>query len=271
MERTMSEFNPHAYWEERLTKDIGLHRVGHLAYGKAFNRALYAIRRHVFNAVRLKCLPNLSEKSILDCGSGTGFYLNLWNRNNPKSLSGLDFTEASVEFCARRFPHLSIYHADITNADSMKVIPDQSQDVISIFDVLFHVTDDQQYISALHELSRIMKDDGILLYSDNVPRHGTKRERHIVHRSKEFVYGLLKDAGFEVIERKPMFYLMGYPIDTKSSWPGKLWNLCMYPVRKSEFLGMIYAAALYFPEIFCISTFRESPTTELLICRRVHR
>ena len=51
MECTMSDFNPNAYWEERLTKDIGLHRVGHLAYGKAFNRALYAIRRHVFNAV----------------------------------------------------------------------------------------------------------------------------------------------------------------------------------------------------------------------------
>jgi len=267
----MSEFNPHAYWEERLTTDIGLHRVGHLAYGKAFNRALYAMRRHVFNAILQQYLPDLTEKSILDCGSGTGFYLNLWNRNTPKSLSGLDFTEASVEFCARRFPQHTIYHADITNPDSMHVIPDQSQDVISIFDVLFHVTDDQKYASAVCELARIMKDDGILLYSDNVPRHGTKRERHIVHRSKEVVYGLLKDAGFEVIQRKPMFYMMGYPVDTKSAWPGKLWNLFMYPVRKSEIMGMLYAAVLYFPELFCISFFKESPTTELLICRRIPR
>ena len=267
----MSDFNPHVYWEERLTKDIGLHRVGHLAYGKAFNRALYAIRRHVFNAVQQQYLPDISEKSILDCGRGTGFYLNLWNRLRPKSLSGLDFTEASVEFCARRFPHLSIYHADITNADSMSVIPDQSQDVISIFDVLFHVTDDQKYAGALHELGRIMKDDGILFYSDNVPRHGTRREKHIVHRSKKDVYALLKNAGFEVIERKPMFYLMGYPIDTKSSLPGKLWNIVMYPVRKSEIIGMIYASVFYFPELFCISFFKESPTTELLICRRNRR
>lgn len=267
----MSEFNPNAYWEERLTKDIGLHRVGHLAYGKAFNRALYAIRRHVFHKVRLKYLPNLSEKSILDCGSGTGFYLNLWNHFAPKSLSGLDFTEASVEFCARRFPHLTMYHADITNADSMSVIPDESHDVISIFDVLFHVTNDAKYAQALHELGRIMKDDGVLLYSDNVPRHGTKRERHIVHRSKDEVYKALYKAGFEVMERIPMFYLMGYPVDAKSSLPGRLWNLFMYPVRKSEIIGMIYAAILYFPEIFCISFLKESPTTELLICRRVCR
>ena len=80
---------------------------------------------------------------------------------------------------------------------------------------------------------------GLLLYSDNVPRHGTKRERHIVHRSKEEVYALLNTAGFEVLERKPMFYLMGYPIDMKSDLFGKVWNLLMYPVRKSEIMGMI--------------------------------
>jgi SAM-dependent methyltransferase len=264
----MSEFNPNTYWEERLSKDIGLHRVGHLAYGKAFNRALYAIRRHVFHSVRLNYLPNLSEKSILDCGSGTGFYLNLWNRFTPKSLSGLDFTEASVEFCARRFPHITMYHADITNPDSMRVFPDALQDVISIFDVLFHVTDDANYAQALHELARIMKKDGILLYSDNLPRHGTKRERHIVHRSKAEVYQALSDAGFEVLERLPMFVLMGYPVDTRSSWPGKLWNLFMYPVRKSELMGMIYASLIYFPELLCINILKESPTTELLICRK---
>ena len=85
------------------------------------------------------------------------------------------------------------------------------------------------------------------------------------------MYALLDTAGFEVLERKPMFYLMGYPIDMKSDLFGKVWNLLMYPVRKSEIMGMIYASVLYFPELFLISFFKESPTTELLICRRKHR
>jgi len=45
----------------------------------------------------------------------------------------------------------------------------------------------------------------------------------------------------------------------------------MYPVRKSEIVGMIYAAILYLPELLCISVLAESPTTELLICKRKAR
>jgi len=267
----MSEFNPATYWQERLSTDIGLHRVGHLAYGKAFNRALYAIRRYVFNAVCMRHVTDIEQKTVLDCGSGTGFYLNLWSRKNPAKLSGLDFTEASVEFCARRFPSITMYHCDITNAESMSIIEDGMLDIISIFDVLFHVTNDASYHSALHQLARIMKDDGLLMYSDNFPHSGTKRERHIVHRSKDEVYEALDKAGFDIIERVPMFYLMGYPVDTSSSWPGMMWNLLMYPVRKSELIGMIYAALLYLPEMLCISLFAESPTTELVICKRKAR
>ncbi|MBM4173150.1 MAG: class I SAM-dependent methyltransferase [Ignavibacteria bacterium] len=267
----MADFNPSHYWQDRLSKDIGLHRVGHLAYGKAFNRALYAIRRHVFRTVCERYIQDIDQKTILDCGSGTGFYLNLWLKHSPHALSGLDFTEASVEFCARRFPSIMMYHCDLSDHDSMSVIGDASQDIISVFDVLFHITDDAHYTMALNQLGRIMKDDGILLYSDNLPQSGTKRERHIVHRSMHDVYEALDIAGFDVIERLPMFYLMGYPVDTASSWPGKLWNLLMYPVRKSEIVGMIYAAILYLPELLCISVLAESPTTELLICKRKAR
>lgn len=267
----MAIFDPATYWEQRLSTDIGLHRVGHLAYGKAFNRALYAIRRYVFEKVVLRHVQNIENKSILDCGSGTGFYVNLWSRKHPHSLSGLDFTDASVEFCARRFPAITMYHCDLTSRESMRVIDDQSKDIISVFDVLFHITDDEKYQIALQELGRIIKDDGIMLYSDNIPRSGTKRERHIVHRSKDEVLHALDVAGFEVLEIVPMFFLMGYPIDTASTLPGKMWNLLMYPVRKSELIGMIYAAILYFPELLCISLFAESPTTELIICKRKAR
>ncbi|MFN4767384.1 MAG: class I SAM-dependent methyltransferase [Ignavibacteria bacterium] len=267
----MADFNPSQYWQDRLSKDIGLHRVGHLAYGKAFNRALYAIRRHVFRTVCKRHIEDIDKKIILDCGSGTGFYLNLWLRQSPRALSGLDFTEASVEFCARRFPSIVMYHCDLSDHDSMSVIGDASQDIVSVFDVLFHITDDAHYKMALNQLGRIMKDDGILLYSDNLPQSGTKRERHIVHRSMHEVYEALDTAGFEIIERLPMFYLMGYPVDTASSWPGALWNLFMYPVRKSEIVGMIYAAILYLPELLCISILPESPTTELLVCKRKAR
>lgn len=265
-------FNPREYWEKRLSPGLGLHRVGHLAYGKAFNRALYAIRRMIFQKImRSFCFEGIHEKTILDIGSGTGFYLNLWKKLGPKNIYGLDFTDASVEFCARRFPDVTMIHADISNADHLASIPDESIDCISVFDVLFHIVDDTHYEKAIHNISRKLKPEGYLFYSDNFIHHGTIREKHIVHRSLHEISAILENNDFMIIGRVPMFWLMGYPIDTKSPLIGKLWNLLMYPVRKSEIVGSIYAAILFFPERLLVSLCRESPTTEMMICKKKAR
>ena len=140
-----------------------------------------------------------------------------------------------------------------------------------MFDVLFHIVDDEKYNLAIKNIASHLQEDGILLYSDNFLQYDTIREKHIVHRSLQQVSAILQKNGFDIIKRQSMFYVMGYPIDMKSRFWGRLWNICMYPVRKSELIGALYAIILYPIEWILIRISNESPTTELMICKKKAR
>jgi 2-polyprenyl-3-methyl-5-hydroxy-6-metoxy-1,4-benzoquinol methylase len=267
----MKDFDAQSYWEQRLSSGPGIHKVGHLAYGYVFNAALYSLRKNLVNSV-LRTLfidINPSTLSVLDIGCGTGFYLSLWQNFGVKNIHGVDFTQSSIDYCLDKFPQCTLIKADISDETALSSLGVYS--CISVFDVLFHIVDDEKYNLAIKNIASHVKEDGILLYSDNFLRYDTKREKHIVHRSLSHVSDILQKNGFEIIKRQPMFYVMGYPIDVKSRFWGKLWNIFMYPVRKSEVIGALYAFILYPIEWLLIRIFRESPTTELMICKKKAR
>lgn len=270
-EMIMKDFDAQSYWEQRLSSGPGIHKVGHLAYGYVFNAALYSLRKNLVNAV-LKTLYidfNPSALSVLDIGCGTGFYLSLWQNFGVKEIHGIDFTQSSVDYCKKEFSECTVIKADISNEESLSSLGLYS--CISVFDVLFHIVDDEKYNLAIKNIASHLQDDGILLYSDNFLRYDTIREKHIVHRSLQQISEILTKNELEIVKRQSMFYLMGYPIDMKSRFWGRLWNMFMYPVRKSEIIGAIYAMILYPVEWLLIKIFKESPTTELMICKKKAR
>jgi SAM-dependent methyltransferase len=263
------QFNPQEYWEKRLSPGPGLHLVGHLAYGHAFNKALYDIRKHIFHSVIAQYLPDISQKDILDIGCGTGFYLEQWQKYRTASIKALDFTNAAVEFCAKQYPDITVFQADISDTELLNhpALRD-GVDVISVFDVLFHIVNDIAYENALSNIASLLRPGGILLYADNFIHGQTKREKHIVHRPLNYIQNVLENKGFTVLQRRPLFWLMGYPVDSRSSLRGWLWRAFMYPVRHSEIIGAVYAAVLKPIELALLALCRESPTTELMICRK---
>ena len=270
-EMIMKDFDAQSYWEQRLSSGPGIHKVGHLAYGYVFNAALYSLRKNLVNAV-LKTLYidfNPSALSVLDIGCGTGFYLSLWQNFGVKNIHGVDFTQSSIDYCLDKFPQCTLIKADISDETALSSLGVYS--CISVFDVLFHIVDDEKYNLAIKNIASHLQDDGILLYSDNFLRYDTIREKHIVHRSLQQISEILTKNELEIVKRQSMFYLMGYPIDMKSRFWGRLWNMFMYPVRKSEIIGAIYAMILYPIEWLLIRIFMESPTTELMICKKKAR
>ena len=267
----MTHFDAQSYWEQRLSTGPGIHKVGHLAYGYVFNAALYSLRKNLVNAILRTIYTGVSPStvSVLDIGCGSGFYLSLWQNFGVKHIQGIDFTQSSIDYCKARFPQCSLLKADISDEASLSSLGLYS--CISVFDVLFHIVDDEKYNLAIKNIASHLQEDGILLYSDNFLQYDTIREKHIVHRSLQQVSAILQKNGFEIIKRQSMFYVMGYPIDMKSRFWGRLWNICMYPVRKSELIGALYAIILYPIEWILIRIFNESPTTELMICKKKAR
>ncbi|MBU1023843.1 class I SAM-dependent methyltransferase, partial [bacterium] len=83
----MSEFDPRQYWEKRLADNYGLNAVGYWSMGTNFNRWMYRVRKAVFLKIVRSLKINLREASVLDIGSGTGFYIDLWKKLDVESIT----------------------------------------------------------------------------------------------------------------------------------------------------------------------------------------
>ena len=78
----------------------------------------------------------------------------------------------------------------------------------------------------------------------------------------------LKAAGFEIVDRRPMFVLMNYPADTRSMLVKLAWTGLVGPAAVAEPLGWAIGALLYPVERALTRILRQSPSTEVMTGRR---
>ena len=204
---------------------------------------------------------------MLDVGSGTGFYLDLWQRVGAGRITGSDLTPVAVERLARRYPMATIKKLDIGGADLP--LPIGAYDAISIMDVLFHIVDDERYVRALSNLASLLKVDGVLLLSENLVSRQS-RAVHQVTRSRDWVVSALGKAGLVVVHEQPMFFLMNTPVNSDSRLLHRWWRLVVKLIPRHEAIGWTMGAALYPIELGLgrLGEGRRSPSTTLLVCRR---
>lgn len=205
--------------------------------------------------------------TVLDVGSGTGFYVKAWKSLGVQRVVGCDIANTAVEELRRNFPDDEFHEVDI--GGDLATLGSHQFDIISAFDVLFHIVDDQHFLRAFQNVHSLLKPGGILIFSDNLLHGRTVRERHQVSRSLEQIERVLQATGFKAVERMPMFFLMNNPIDSEGRLIRSFWRLLAGAVSTSELLGFALGAALYPLELLCVSSLRESPTTEMVICRSV--
>ena len=110
---TTNTFNPDDFWQKRLTKVEGLEGVGYAKLGKPFNIWGYKVRKQAFYNIISEINYNFKEAEVLDIGSGTGFYIAIWNALNAKKVIGLDITEVAVENLKTKFPEHEFIQTDI--------------------------------------------------------------------------------------------------------------------------------------------------------------
>ena len=262
--------NPHPrdYWDERLRKHWGPHGVGSLAYGRQYNRWLYRVRRHAFLDVRRSLDKDPRKARVLDVGCGTGFYLDLWREQGVAQLSGLDFSASTIERLRPEYPHVELHQADI--GDSVPPAASGSFDIVGAFDVLFHIVDDTRYENALRNIHAMLDRDGLFLYSDNFIR--SEPRRHLDYwksRTLREIEAALERAGFRILERKPVFVLMGSPVDSDSRLHRLLWDSTMKVVQRSEAVGFALGAGLFPWELLLRKILPEGPSTEVAVCRKL--
>jgi len=267
-------FDNKRYWETRLREHYSLAGVGYLRLGRRYNEWMYRVRGEVFDRVVERIAKSDERRGwrVLDVGAGTGFYVDRWLRMGA-TVTGLDLTEVAVRELSRGFPAANFVQADIGaplggRPLGERLLSPGSFDAVSAFDVLFHIVDDPAYARAFQNIAELLRPGGWFLWSDNFLRHPTERVAHQVSRSLGESTAAVEAAGFEVIERVPMFVLMNYPADTTSKLARWGWTAMVAPATLAEPIGWAVGALLYPLEKALVERLKESPSTEIMVCRK---
>ncbi len=107
------EYDPKTYWENRFSKILDLTTVGHSGLGHVYNNWLYRAR---FNAMRraLRTLNlDVSRKSLMDIGVGSGAWIPFWQKRSISRIVGLDITFSSIRLLRNQYPQFEFMQGDI--------------------------------------------------------------------------------------------------------------------------------------------------------------
>lgn len=140
--------------------------------------------------------------SLIDIGAGTGDFL-IKAKKEGWDIDGVEPNDKAVRFASEKGILLK---KDITK------LKDNSADVITMWHVLEHVSDIEQYIK---EIRRILKKDGVIIVA--VPNFKSYDAhyygkywaaydvpRHLWHFSREAIKNIFNGKGFNIIKVLPM-------------------------------------------------------------------
>jgi SAM-dependent methyltransferase len=260
-------FDPRSYWEQRLDRHPGREGVGHAGLGEGLNGWMYRVRRRVFLRELAPLMPTLPTRAVLDVGSGTGFYLDRWRELGATSLAASDLTEVAVGRLRASHPKADVVRFEL-GAEPPAELRDRRFGAISAMEVVFHLLDDEPYARAFASLRELLAPGGVLVFSENFLHGEELRAPHQRSRTLEQIERVVREAGFEILRRRPQFWLMNAPHDSSSRFHRLWWRGLAGIATRSDAAGACLGALLYVPEVLAVARMDEGPSSELMICRR---
>lgn len=125
-------------------------------------------------------LKEYKQPKILDLGAGCGAYS--IPLSQKYEVTALELVKHNLKVIESSSSKIDLIHG---NATDLRMLKDQSYDVILIFGPMYHLISDEEKIKCLKEAKRVLKDDGCILISYimneyAIIRHGFK-DRHILN------------------------------------------------------------------------------------------
>jgi SAM-dependent methyltransferase len=195
----MEGYDPVKYWSDRLAGSFDLRGTGHWMYSEQYNRWLYRAKRRALRRALTALRPPLRA---LDVGSGTGWVVEqllAWGA----TVDGSDIAEPALAGLRRRHPGLDFFELAI-GTDAVPR-PDGAYDLVTAFDVLYHVTDDARWNAAVQELARVLRPRGRLVVTDGLDADDRQPAPHVRFRSAERWTEAATAAGLELATTGPLF------------------------------------------------------------------
>lgn len=186
------EGNERNYWNQSIDDHGRFSSIGIQKYPEEINKfrkqGIYPLLDNIQE--RIEISPQ--RGSVLDVGCGTGVYTEFYERG------GLDAT--GVDLSRNAVATASEFGSNHYCAGSAPVLPfqDSSFDLIHCFSVLYHITNENEWETALRELTRVTKRRGYLLLRIEWSESEENIAPHYKQRPKQRYKDILSEEDFVI-------------------------------------------------------------------------
>lgn len=272
-----TDYEPHRYWESLLSDSFDSSGVAYAYLAVSFNDALYRAERDVVHrALERHPSPIGPAASALDIGCGTGIWIAFWRALGVSEITGVDLTEAAIERLERVGAPARLVQADVGEAH---LDLGRQFDVISAMSVLLHIVDTDRLSAAVENLARHLAPGGRLLLIEPVITQGwwggeAGPQANSRVRTRDFWTSELDRHGLELLEVRPVTFLLANPIDARSAHIYKAWlrywNYVLRFIGRRERVGAVAGRLLEWIDRPMRRYSRGGPSAKLLVARHRH-
>lgn len=262
------KFDPSTYWEQRYSGPLDLTRSGHADFPESYNRWLYRRKQAVLKRSLQRIGFSMRDKRLLEIGAGLGAYVDFWKRCGLRDFLGLELSQSATEFLRGRYPDFAFRQRDITQP-GLKAECGGDFELAAALDVLYHVVDDALLEAALRNIAEVLQPGGVFAVHDQFLHRPSEHHGYLRWRSLAHWQGVLDAAGFDIVLRAPIFFVMIQPTDCSTS---------RSMARMDRIFDVVHTAANRWPTVAgplayavdtaCGALMSEGSSMELLLARR---
>ncbi len=264
------DFDQAAYWTRRIGGDIDLGVVGHRSLGRTYNEYIYRRRAVILRAAIEELGLDPVGSKVLDVGAGSGYYVDFWQALGVPILVGIDLSREGIERLAEKYPEYRFLCTDVSSPQISATIESRFS-VITMFDVIYHITDDAAAQRVFNSLSGLLEQDGYLLVFDHIMGKDYALREHVRYRGQRHYAEMLRQAGLEMVGRRPLFVFLEPPVTGHRSADfliSGLYFVAGILMRRWSRLGSVVGRLVYSLDERLSRSGVKTPNHELLIIRK---
>ncbi len=225
-------YMPDSYWQS-------MHQIGGLAgvasphLPETLNRWFY--KNWAGSLGRFVTKRGLTPRTVFDVGAGTGFWLDWWLRHGAEEVAGCDLVPLAVERLQPRFGS-RVTLVDVSSQPITGVY-----ELVSVMNVLLHITDGPAFKRALENVAAAVAPGGYLLLMEPLvtgPSGGSlvaAADANSLARPADAYIAPLCASGLELVVLKASTAIGSDPIEkgrrSYRAWRA-FWNIMRRGTRK---------------------------------------
>jgi len=207
------QFDAGAYWRSRVVSGSDIDIVGHRSMGLAYNAQIYERRLEVLgDMVERHVTKPAEELRVLDIGCGSGFYTGYWAERGVRDYVGADISAATISHLFEQYPDFNFINADVTESELEGLAAQPPFDVITIFDVFYHIVDDERFTNAVRHIGALTAGSGVVLVMDQLHPGRYQLSEHVVYRDRDEYVDLFARSGLELLDNELLFHYLVPPM-----------------------------------------------------------